>query len=342
MNRNRFLFLIQIPSMFIFFFSCSVFDETDDFEGRDYTPPIALTAQAVSPNRIIMTFNENISVQIEDISCDPDLDAKSASAEESTLTIEMNQSMAPGKEYVLSLVVSDEKNNSISFLARVYGYNDRIPGLLINEFTCQGSGNHPDLVELICLKDGNLSGVTFIDGVPGDFTQKYVFSDLEVNQGDFILIHTKPEDIAEELTEKTEKDLSGGRDCHNEAWDVWMTGGSGLSGNNGCISLLAYPYGPVIDAVLYSNRTSASDEKYKGFGSASTLFKAEYLKETGHWEFSENDVKPEDAVDPEDTTSTRSLCRSSDPADSNNRSDWHIVPTSTYSFGEVNSNAVYE
>jgi hypothetical protein len=35
------------------------------------------------------------------------------------------------------------------------------------------------------------------------------------------------------------------------------------------------------------------------------------------------------------------MCRSSESADTDAASDWHIVPTSTFSFGTVNSDEVY-
>ena len=54
-----------------------------------------------------------------------------------------------------------------------------------------------------------------------------------------------------------------------------------------------------MDGVLYSNRTSTSDEKYLGFGSAAMLARAEELARDGGWRPGGNRVSPEDALDPE-------------------------------------------
>ena len=48
-----------------------------------------------------------------------------------------------------------------------YGFNARVPRLLINEFTPRGSGNHPDLVELKTLTAGNMGGVVLYLGYTG-------------------------------------------------------------------------------------------------------------------------------------------------------------------------------
>jgi hypothetical protein len=59
----------------------------------------------------------------------------------------------------------------------------------------------------------------------------------------------------------------------------------------------------------------------------------------GGWRVSGDRAYPEDAVNPEGSTSTRSICRGSDLVDTNGASDWHIVPTRGASFGEENSDA---
>jgi hypothetical protein len=53
-------------------------------------------------------------------------------------------------------------------------------------------------------------------------------------------------------------------------------------------------------------------------------------------------LRPEDVVDPEDSTATRSMSRGSDGADTDTAADWHITPTSGYTFGGPNTDEVYE
>ncbi|HAK47482.1 MAG TPA: hypothetical protein DCO79_16375, partial [Spirochaeta sp.] len=101
--------------------------------------------------------------------------------------------------------------------------------------------------------------------------------------------------------------------------------------------------GKLIDAVLYSNRTSSSDENYDGFGSSRMLDKAVQIVTEGGWTASgdEGKPRPEDGINPDDSTATRSICRSSEPVDSDSKTDWHIVPTSNSTFGEINTDDEY-
>ena len=142
------------------------------------------------------------------------------------------------------------------------------------------------------------------------------------------------------VNETAEKDLSGGLDASYTAFDFWVNGGTGLSGNNGVITLLDRPGGSILDGVLYSNRTSQSDEKYLGFGTLTAMERALELEEMKGWICEENRVRPEDAVNPDGSTATRSLCRKRE-LDTNSRNDWYIVPTRHASFGKENSEEEY-
>ena len=213
--------------------------------------------------------------------------------------------------------------------------------MIINEFTTQGSGSHPDLVEIRVLSDGNLAGACLYEGVPGNWDQRYVFPDVTVSADDYIVVHFKPQGIPEEVDELVRPDVSGGYDAHPAAWDFWVTGGTGLSGNNGVITLCENPVGGIIDGVLYSNRTSSSDERYRGFGSTAVMERADALVAAGAWIAAQTQVRPEDAVNPEDSTATRSIARMSSGRDTNTKADWHITPTRGLTPGLPNVDAVY-
>ncbi len=107
------------------------------------------------------------------------------------------------------------------------------------------------------------------------------------------------------------------------------------------MSIYDRPGGLLLDGVLYSNRSSDSDERYDGFGTLDTLERARQLVADMGWVIGGEKVRPEDAVSPEGSTGTRSLCRSSSSADTDTLLDWHIVPTRGATFGEENSDEVY-
>jgi len=155
-------------------------------------------------------------------------------------------------------------------------------------------------------------------------------------------VHFRPQGITDEVDELSDPAASGGLDACATAWDFWVHGGDGLPGNNGVVSLYARPGGPVLDGVLYSNRTAAADTLYLGFGSREAMERALELAADGGWVTEGETVRPEDAVNPEGSTATRSLCRDRAGADTDSAPDWHIVPTSGFSFGAENSDEVYQ
>jgi hypothetical protein len=226
-------------------------------------------------------------------------------------------------------------------VAGVHGLNDRTPELVITELTTQGSGNHPDLVELLAVTDGNLAGMAVLEGSRSVALDKIVLPSVEVTAGDYILVHFRPEGTEEEVNEIGSPDESGGKDSTTTAYDFWVEGGDGLSGNNGAVTVYTSVTGALLDAIIYSNRTSSSDQRYRGFGSKRVVAMVDEIVRDGGWWVNGDLAHPEDAVDPEDSTSTRSICRASDATDTNRASDWHITPTSGATFGSVNTDQVY-
>ena len=76
----------------------------------------------------------------------------------------LDRPLPPGEKGILQGAVEDNARNSLYFTISLYGYNDRVPKVLINEFTTQGSSAHPDRVELLVLEAGDTAGMVFYDG----------------------------------------------------------------------------------------------------------------------------------------------------------------------------------
>jgi hypothetical protein len=308
--------------------------------GADLIPPVLLTAGSPDARSFLLEFNEPVAEATLEALIPP-VDSPGLEIDGALLRVSTAQPQEPGREYALDLVVKDARGNSQQLLVRCYGHNPRIPAMLINEFTPQGGGTHPDMVEILVLAEGNLAGACLYEGVCDNYAQRMLFPACEVKKGEYIVVHFKPEGIESEMDETEATDLSGGLDASPEGRDFWVPDGSGLSGNNGVLALYRDPFGEILDAVVYSNRTSASDDTYRGFGSAAVLAKVDAVAEAGAWVGEELPLRPEDAVDPEDSTATRSICRGSDAGDSGTKEDWHIVPTSSLSFGSLNCDEVY-
>ncbi len=329
-----------LPLLLPLLASCGPFIDIRERLEPDVSPPLLLGIRALSETEVEIAFDEPPCCQAESIRTDPPLQLEAVRPEGCTLILCLAAQL-PGCPYRLEAVVEDEQGNGLHFLALFYGFNPNVPGLLINEFTTRGTGNHPDTVELKVIADGNMGGLVIYEGTPGNFDDRLVFPAFDVESGDFLLVHFKPQGIPEEIDETAGKDASGGLDASNLAYDFWMPAGSGISGNNGVISLYQRPGGEILDGVLYSNRTSESDERYRGFGTRDSLERAQELVADGGWQIAGERVRPEDAVNPEGSTGTRSLCRSSTSTDTDSAADWHIVPTLGFTFGAENSDEEY-
>jgi hypothetical protein len=336
-----FLALLLAVLLAVLLTGCLPVSDLREIDEIDLRPPVLLGVSVPSSREVRIAFDQEVRAEREEMRITPNLPMTGLVLEGSEVILTLEEDQALGIEYYLEGRVEDENGNSMSFITPFYGYNPRVPDLVINEFTTQGSGNHPDIVEIAVLSEGNLAGVTLYEGTRTDYDGKKVLPPREVEPGEFLLVHFKPEGIPDEEDETVSPDTSGGLDASPEAWDFWVDGGSGLSGNNGVIALYGSPAGILLDGVLYSNRTSASDERYRGFGSTRVLGRAENLFEEEGWTAAGELIAPEDAVDPEPSTATRSMCRDSSSADTDRREDWHIVPTGGYTFGGVNSDEVH-
>jgi hypothetical protein len=322
--------------------SCAPLQEAKNNTWGDLIPPVYLGIQATGPQEVTVEFDEAVSLNSESLALSEELGVPTARVDGTTLVVDTALPGVPGTEYHLEGQVEDSAGNSTTFVAAFYGFNDAVPDIIINEFTTQGSSSKPDVVELYLATSGNLGGLTLYEGTVGEWETRYVFPALELPAGAFVVVHYRPEGIAAEVTETDDPSLSGGVDATDTAWDVWIPEGDGLTGNNGAVTLTKQPGGGILDAVLYSNRTSSSDTNYRGFGSSRMLAQAEELFGAGAWNASGAAITPEDCIDPEDSTATRSISRGSDPSDSDSSADWHITPTRGATFGSTNSDEVYQ
>jgi hypothetical protein len=319
---------------------CGPVQDPRDQELPDLCPPCVLSVRTIGSNEIELSFDEEAELVPESLMVRPELSIDGAPQAAMRVILRVG-SQTPGTLYTLEATARDARGNAVSFIAELYGYNPRVPRVVINECTPRGSDTHPDILELKVLSDGDMGGLVLYQGTPGDYTDRLIFPSFAVHAGTFILVHFKPSGDPGEVDETSDTAASKGIDASDTAFDFWVPEGGGLGGNNGVLSLYIRPGGEIVDGLLYSNRNSDSDAQYRGFGTASTLARAEELVADGGWRISGTRVAPEDAVNPDGSTATRSLCRSSGSGDTDRREDWHIVPTRKSTFGSDNSDEVY-
>ena len=308
-------------------------------EDVDLLPPVFNGITVTSATSIVARFDEPVTIAPDAVSIDAPGPAVTAIRGGKEVELTLAPPLVAGKRYTLRTTARDQRGNSTMFVAQFWGYNPNPPDLVINEFTTQGSKKRPDAIELYVTRGGNLGGVAVYDGVADNYRDHAVLPGVEVATGDYIVIHATANGLGE--NEASGPDQSDHELALAGVWDFWMEEGEGLSGRNGVLTVHAAPGGALLDGVLYSNRTSDSDSRYRGFGSKATMLRADRLAELDGWEFSGERIAPEDAISSAATTSTRSLNRDSRATDTDSAADWHTVPTRGSSFGAANSEEVH-
>ena len=126
------------------------------FEGDDLVPPQLMAVEASSSNRVEVYFDEDIRDLAESVQLSGELTLSTVASRANVLMVTIEEELQIGALYQLAATVEDPHGNSLDFVVDFYGHNPQPAKLRINEFTPQGSGKHPDLVELYAYEAGNL------------------------------------------------------------------------------------------------------------------------------------------------------------------------------------------
>jgi hypothetical protein len=316
------------------------------FEPVDISPPAVLGFELAGKGGLRVFFNEDVSVSEGGASI---LDAAGAAlplaeaeAAGRELVVAAEGDREPGADYRLECRVRDAWGNSASFVIPFTGANDRLPLLLINEVRSDSSKPRCDMVELYAVSPGSTAGMVLASGIVGDADWAYRLPAFETAAGEYIVIHlSRPE--GEGWADETGTDLSvsAGADAADAGRDLWYPGIAAIAKGSGTLALYGSSSGGIMDAFIYTDRTSASDADYGGFGSEKMRRRADAIASLGAWE-AEGGMRPEICASSAGTTETRTLCRDSSSSDSGSAADWHVAPTRGASFGYPNTDARYD
>jgi len=341
---NRLYLLFGIGAIYL---SCSVSPDTeltqshaDSVEEQELTPPVLLDSRYDEQGNYRLYFNEVVHMTESTAAIEPEIEGWRIQEEGEELVLLWDEDPVEAIEYRLSLTVKDADGSSNWFILPFWTHQQNQARLLINETNPKGSGNNPDCIEFYCTSGGTLKGIAFYLGCCREYTGNYFFPEMEVQQGDYLILHCAPKGTDDEQTELEDKALSGGLLASDDAWDFWCPEKLSLPGTNGLFTLYTLPRdGNIMDCLIYTNRQYAPQEEDLGW--TSTLYKQLMKLEEGSWEKEGEMVSPAEALWGDDSTATRSLCRSSLSEDSNRANDWHTVPTSSKTFGAVNTDDCY-
>ncbi len=231
-----------------------------------------------------------------------------------SFTIPLERELAMGEKYTLALTYEKNGGNTGRAYFTLYGRNDRKASLLINEVSMKGDKANPDRIELLVTKKGNTAGFILTDEVG---TAAVVLPSIEVSRGDIIVVYW------ETKSGKTTQARS------ETLYTYYVDGGADhtLIGTTGAVLLYDENGGNIVDALLYSDFTSASTSKEK-YNTAEAL-----LSELGEWDGP--------AVDSTDVRTTRVLARMPGGVDTNSADDWFVTAVKKATWGAENIYAPY-
>lgn len=317
---------------------------------KDRVPPVLLSHSIEGDDessRLMILFDEPSLIDADTIVAEPECSLSLSQNDQEQVFLDFANPCLPGQLYTLRFDVSDQEGNSNWFILTFYGPNPHLPDTLLNEISILGTSSRPDMIEFYVREGGNTAGLTLFLGIESLSSGSYIFPSIEVTTGEYIILHCRPEGGDEEVSELGDDlSLSGGVRAVEGVRDLWVGEDLNLPGTSGILSLLTSPLGgDMMDRIVYTNRTADPLDQYLGW--TSTLWSqveemSLFTPSQRGWVFQGEYLLPEEAVSSSYSTSTRTLCRSSLSEDSDSWNDWHTGITSGSSFGEVNSDDLYE
>ncbi|MCQ2575105.1 MAG: hypothetical protein MJ162_00075 [Treponema sp.] len=287
------LFIVGITLFALCPFSCRVSAEGIKVIGGDYVPPVLESFTVINENTLRLVFSEKVSINGSIISlvADPFL----ASSEKHSVTEELSPSLAVaaglsspkiieslveysgdgkivtfrlldgteiGEMYELYGVVSDCIGNTLTFAVPFYGFNSRVPRIIMTEIqsvsvSSQNSKEklsdtyRNEFVEFLALSDGNLCGLELLSGYDGE-EKKFVFPRVEVKAGEVFVVHmrNRGNGCISELGD--ELNLAYSSYTSDTVRDLWSDISSTTIGNKTDVLIIRNQAdNSVIDAVMY-------------------------------------------------------------------------------------------
>ena len=282
------------------------------FLDKDNKPPVLLAVNSVASSIIRLDFDEQIKVYGKSFS------PYTARADGKSVYVTLNSSLEGGTQTQLTGRVQDYYGNTTGLAVNVWGFNPNLPKMVINEFTTKGNDDNPDRVELLALTSGNLAGMALYNGIPDDYDAMYVFQDIDISAGDFVVVAFVDEEYEKDTTKANYF-------CVSEKL---------LPNDNGILVLASSPSpgAEILDVVIYSKYKE--DQEY--FGTNALKQRVQWALTNGTWKGS--------AINSTKSTAKRSMARILNSEDSDSLADWYIA---TYvkkedGFGKANTAEPYE
>lgn len=289
--------------------SCSIVKDeiTDLLSPLDKTLPYITDYEMKNNSTLEISFSE--TVMIEEVIINGEIKDKKRVGKD--FSLDFGFTLNKGEKMTIALTFSKNNKNTARAFITLYGKNDNIPTLLINEVSIKGTKNSPDRIELLVIKEGDASGVVVTDNISGN---DFLLPSLSLNKGDIIVIYWK---------DKREKEKEE-REGRKTTYYLEANMGSTLSGTTGGIIVREEKDGKVMDALLYHDGSELSKKEEELFS---------LVKEEENWSG--------EYVSSLLVTSSRVLARLPGAIDTDSSDDWFTTEARKSSFGYENTYSPY-
>ncbi len=233
--------------------------------------PVLLDFSLSSSNNLVLYFNKNVTLEnsiLSEKASDTKLNvsADSYNSTENSVTYDFESICKTGIEYILDTVATDESGNTLTLSLPFTGYNTNMAGLLLSEirigYASVKSGettvHKSEFAELICTKDGNLSGIELVCASSGE-DRKFKFPAIDVQKGDYITVHlrtpTYKDEVEEGIFSETNEDkcISTHIDSCDTAIDLWAESTKSVFNATGDVVIVRNSYtNEALDGFIYT------------------------------------------------------------------------------------------
>jgi len=310
----------------------SLADNDADDEAGEEDNLIFLDFVNVSEREFIYEFSHPIKVISLQLIPDKEIEAVEESG--STVKITLADEPEPGLKIQSEMIVEEESGNSITVTFTFRTRNNRVPALQINEMRTEFSGTslRAEFIEFKILSEGNLGALRVFAASNSKNPLIYEFEPVEVNRGDYIVLHLRTLEAScmDEYGDRL--DESGGNDSSPFARDFWIPGSGKLLRKTDSVYVLDQD-DQILDAVMITEKiTPWWENNYLAVS-------AEFLYSQSAWRSTtENVPGPMDAVNSSGIGSalTRSISRNEGVENSHTATDWFVTANNGATPGKPN------
>ena len=318
-------FIVVIAALFLL--SCSTEASLQRLLGTSDSSVVFFGCKTPAEGEVNFYFSRD--VKVTSMYFDPPMETEILSQGE-MIAVRFNSALPGGSLVSTDILVEDKSRNTLNVLVSFRTRNERMPELVINEIRTAYSNSNGnarvEFVELKALSAGNLGAMRLFAAYEKE-EPIFEFPPAEVKKGEYIVVHTRS--IEPGIVNETGTNLgeSKGNDALSTARDFWMPGTLKLHDTN--VIYIMDQDDNIMDGVLLLS----SNYKWKD----SMTSPAREMARQGMWSGSE----PDDAVNTNGNTATRTINRDEHRQNSHSAADWYVTVTSGATPGKANNTNRY-